>query len=89
MAWVNITISKNGIFVYISRDKSRSYWSGSKQGRSNKLSIKFNDKKQMITVNLSNRIIVHSNKDYMKIKNKAKYYKYITENDNTIEFMEK
>lgn len=89
MAWVDISISKNGIFVYISRDKSRSYWSGKKQGRSSKLSIKFNDNKQMITVNSSNRIIVHSNKDYTKIKNKAKYYKYITENDNTIEFMEK
>ena len=67
MAWVDISISNNGIFVYISRDKSRSYWSGMKKGKSSRLSIKFNDKKQMITVNSSNRIIVHSNKDYTKI----------------------
>jgi len=87
-AWCNISISKDKIFVYISRDKSRSYWIGGKKGKSCKLSIKFNDIKKTITVNTSNKIIIHSMKDYIKIKKKAIYYKYINENDNRIEFKE-
>ena len=42
----------------------------------------------MITVNTSNKIIIHSMKDYIKIKKKAIYYKYMNENDNKIEFKE-
>ncbi len=76
------------IFVYVSRDKSRSYWIGGKKGKFCKLSIKFNDSKKMITVNTANKIIIHSSKDYTKIKKKAIYYKYMNENDNRIEFKE-
>lgn len=39
----------------------------------------------MITVNIANKIIIHSMKDYIKIKKKAIYYKYINEKDNKIE----
>ena len=85
-AWYNISISKDSIFVYISRDKSRSYWIGGKKGKSSKLSIKFNDAKKTITINTANKIIIHSIKDYTKIKKKAIYYKYMNENDNRIEF---
>ena len=53
-----------------------------------KLSIKFNDAKKMITVNIANKIIIHSIKDYTKIKKKAIYYNYMNENDNRIEFKE-
>ena len=42
----------------------------------------------MITVNTANKIIIHSSKDYTKIKKKAIYYKYMNENDNRIEFKE-
>ena len=42
----------------------------------------------MITVNAANKIIIHSIKDYRKIKQKAIYYKYMNENDNRIEFKE-
>ena len=87
-AWCNISISKDKIFVYVSRDKSRSYWIGCKKGKSAKLSIKFNNSKKMITVNTANKIIIHSSKDYTKIKKKAIYYKYMNENDNRIEFKE-
>ena len=87
-AWCNIYISKDKIFVYISRDKSRSYWIGGKKGKSSKLSIKFNDAKKMIIVNTTNKIIIHSSKDYTKIKQKAIYYKYMNENDNRIKFKE-
>ncbi len=86
--WCNISISKDKIFIYISRDKSRSYWIGGKKGKSCKLLIKFNDAKKMITVNTANKIIIHSIKDYAKIKKKAIYYKYMNENDNRIEFKE-
>lgn len=89
ITWFSISISKDGVFVYISRDKSRSYWSGKKIGRSSKLSIKFNDKKKMITVNSANKIIIHSMNDYTKIKQKAIYYKLMNANDNSIEFAEK
>lgn len=85
-AWCNISISKNSIFVYVSRDKSRSYWIGGKKGKSCKLSIKFNDAKKMITVNTTNKIIIRSDLYYTKIKKKAIYYKYMNENDNRIEF---
>jgi hypothetical protein len=85
-AWCNISISKDSIFVYVSRDKSRSYWIGGKKGKSSKLSIKFNDAKKMITVNTSNKIIIRSDLYYTKIKKKAIYYKYMNENDNRIEF---
>jgi hypothetical protein len=87
-AWCNISISKNSIFVYISRDKSRSYWICGKKGKSCKLSIKFNDSKKMITVNTANKIIIHSDLYYTNIKKKAIYYKYMNENDNRIEFKE-
>ena len=87
-AWCNISISKNSIFVYVSRDKSRSYWIGRKKSKSCKLLIKFNDSKKTITVNTSNKIIIHSIKDYTKIKKKAIYYKYMNENNNRIEFKE-
>ena len=87
-AWCNISISKNSIFVYVCRDKSRSYWIGSKKSKSSKLSIKFNDAKKMITVNTANKIIIRSDLYYTKIKKKAIYYKYMNENDNRIEFNE-
>ncbi len=50
--------------------------------------LNLNDAKKMITVNIANKIIIHSIKDYTKIKKKAIYYKYMNENDNRIEFKE-
>ncbi len=85
----SISIDKNGIFVYISRDNNRIYWIGRKKGYSAKLSIKFNDKKKMITVNSSNKIMFHKAKDYETIKKKTIYYKYMKENENTVVFKER
>jgi hypothetical protein len=87
--WISISISKDGIYVYISRDNNRIYWIGSKKGYSAKLSIKFNDKKKMITVNNSNKIIFHKVKDYEKIKKKTIYYKLMKENENSVSFQDR
>lgn len=81
-----ISISKKSIFVYISRDQGRMYWIGRKTGISAKLSIKFNDKKQMITINNSYKITFHRPKDYETIKKKAIYYKHMKEDENNISF---
>lgn len=88
VSWFSISIKPDSIYIYISRDKSRSYWIGRKNGLSSKLIIKFNDKKKMITVNTSNKIIFHNIEDYNKIKEKAIYYKHMNENENKIEFFE-
>jgi hypothetical protein len=87
--WFNISINKDGIFVYISKDKGRMYWIGKKKGYSAKLSIKFNDKKKMITVNNSNKIIFHKVKDYETIKKKTIYYKLMKENENSVSFQDR
>ena len=84
-----ISISKKGIFVYISRDQGRMYWIGRKTGYSAKLSIKFNDKKQMITINNSYKITFHRPKDYETIKKKTIYYKHMQETDNKVEFSDR
>jgi len=84
--WIHMSISKNGIYVYISRDNDRVYWKGSKTGISSKLSIKFNDDKQMITINSSNKIIFHNYKDYEKIKQKTIHYKLMKEDENSVTF---
>ncbi len=82
----SISIDKNGIFVYISRDNNRIYWIGRKEGKSAKLSVKFNDKKKMITVNNSNKIMFHRPKDYEKIKKKTIYYKLMKKDENSVAF---
>lgn len=84
--WFHITVDKNGIYIYILRDNNRIYWIGRKKGISAKLSVKFNDKKNMITINNSNKITFHNSKDYEKIKKKTIYYKLMDENDNKVEF---
>ena len=62
--WVSI---KNGGFIYISRDKNRSYWILSKIEKKKRPRISFNDKKQHITVS-SNKIVIRSRGDYQKAK---------------------
>lgn len=87
--WVNISISKDGIYIYISRDNNRIYWIGSKKGYSAKLSIKFNDNKKMITINNSNKIFFHNSKDYDIIKKKTIFYKHMKEDENSVVFQER
>ncbi len=87
--WISISISKDGIYVYISRDNNRIYWSGSKKGSSDKLFIKFNDKKKMITINNSSKIMFHKSKDYETIKKKIIYYKHMKQDENSVMFQEK
>jgi uncharacterized protein YqkB len=82
----HISISANGIFVYISKDHGRMYWIGRRVGISDKLSIKFNDDKKMISINSSNKITFHKAKDYETIKKKAIYYKYMKDGENKIAF---
>lgn len=84
--WIKINITKNNIFVYISKDIYRVYWIGKKKGPSAKLSLKFNDKKQMITINNSNKIIFHRPKDYETIKKKTIYYKHMKADENIVNF---
>jgi hypothetical protein len=84
--WITFSINKNGIYVYISRDNDRVYWKGSKNGTSSKLSIKFNDNKQMITINSSNKITFQNDKDYEKIKQKTIHYKLMKEDENSVTF---
>lgn len=86
--WFSMSISKDGIYVYISRDNNRIYWIGSNKGYSAKLSIKFNDDKKMITINNSNKIMFHNSKDYEIIKKKIIYYKHMKEDENSILFEE-
>jgi len=74
-----MSISKDGIYVYISRDNNRIYWIGSKKGYSAKLSIKFND----------NKIMFHNSKDYEIIKKKIIYYKHMKEDEYSIVFEER
>ena len=87
--WIDFSIDKNRIFVYLSRDNNRIYWIGRKTGLSAKLSIKFNDSKKMITINTSNKIIFHHANDYEIIKKKTVYYKHMKSNENSVLFQNK
>jgi hypothetical protein len=87
--WFRISISKDRIFIYISRDNNRIYWSGNKKGNSDKLSIKFDDQKKLITINNSNKIKFYKSKDYETIKQKTIYYKHMKEDENNVVFQEK
>jgi hypothetical protein len=85
--WVSFSIGPDSYYVYISRDGYSNYWIGKKnKNLSARLSVKYNDNKKMITINRTNKLIFHSEKDYEKIKNKTIYYKYMNENENKIEF---
>jgi hypothetical protein len=87
--WFSISISKDRIFVYISRDNNRIYWNGSKKGNSDKLSIFFNDKKKLVAINNSSKIMFHKAKDYEMIKGKTIYYKHMKQDENSVIFQEK
>jgi hypothetical protein len=84
--WVNFSINKDSIYIYISRDNNRIYWIGRKKGLSAKLLITFSDTKNMITINKSNKIIFNKNSDYEKIKKKVIYYKHMKITENKVEF---
>lgn len=84
--WINITIDKSGMTVYISRDKNRIYWIGQTTGNSAKLVIKFDDNKQMISINKSNKIHFHNVKDYNKLKQKTILYKHMKADENSVTF---
>jgi hypothetical protein len=87
--YVDIDINSDYIKIYFWRDKSWRWWEGSKKGVSAKLSIIFNDKKNMITVNHINKIFFHRREDYELVKNKSMYYKLLNTGDNKIEFEKK
>ncbi len=87
--WFYISISKNSILVYINRDNIHIYWLCSKKGKSDKLSIKFNDDKKTISINNSSKITFHKAKDYETIKKKTIYYKYMKQHENKVVFQEK
>lgn len=88
IVWLSISISKDNIYIYISRDNNRAYWIGRKKGISSKLLIKFNDKKNMISINSSYKVIFKNSKDYRLIKDTSTYYKHITKESNIIKFEE-
>ena len=65
-----VSINNNG-FIYISRDKNRSYWILSKIEKKKRPRISFNDNKQQISVS-SNKIIMGHLSDYQKAKDLLK-----------------
>jgi len=84
--WINITIDKSGMTVYISRDKNRIYWVGRTTGQSSKLVINFDDNKNTISVNKTNKIVFHNVKDYNKLKQKTIFYKHMKVDENSVAF---
>ena len=85
--WISISISKNSYFVYINnKNGNRVYWIGRiEHPISAKLTIKFNDKKSMITFN-SYKVIFHNPKQYNEIKQKSIFYNFINKDNNIIKF---
>ena len=88
IVWLSISISKDSIYIYISRDNNRAYWIGRKKGISSNLLMKFNDKKNMISINSSFKVIFKHSKDYKLIKDKTIYYKHMTKESNIVKFGE-
>jgi hypothetical protein len=64
--WISLTIDKGSMIVYISRDKNRIFWVGQTTGHSAKMTITFDDNKQMISINKTNKITFHNAKDPIK-----------------------
>lgn len=87
--YVDIDIDKDYIKIDFWRDKSWRWWEGSKNGVSAKLSIIFNDKKHMITVNNINKIMFHRSEDYELVKSKSIHYNLMKADDNKIKFEKK
>lgn len=65
-----VSINNNG-FIYISRDKNRSYWILSKIEKKKRPRISFNDNKQQISVS-SNQFVIRSRGDYQTAKDLLK-----------------
>ena len=82
-----IFISGKHISIFIYR-KGKGYyeWIGAKRGKSAYLSLTFNDKKRIIRINNSNKLIFHTNKTYELIKRKVIIYKHMKNNKNNVEF---
>jgi hypothetical protein len=88
--WVQFSIEPNYCMVYISRDINRIYWIGRHKGKvSAGFTISFNDKLSIISINTSNKIKFHNEKDYLKIKEKMMYYKLMKPDENRVVFLER
>ena len=69
LAWVAVSDG----YIYISRDKNRSYWVLRKMKPQERPKITFNDKKKTLRIG-SNKIVVNSEKDYDSVKLLLKPY---------------
>ena len=69
LAWVAVSDG----YIYISRDKNRSYWVLRKMKPQDRPKITFNDKKKTLRIG-SNKIVVNSEKDYELVKLLLKPY---------------
>ena len=69
LAWVAVSDG----YIYISRDKNRSYWVLHKMNPQERPKITFNDKKKTLRIG-SNKIVVNSEKDYQSVKELLEKY---------------
>ena len=69
LAWVAVSDG----YIYISRDKNRSYWVLRKMKPQDRPKITFNDKKKTLRI-ASNKIVVTGEKDYNTIKSLLQPY---------------
>ena len=69
LAWVAVSDG----YIYISRDKNRSYWVLRKMKPQERPKITFNDKQKTLRIG-SNKIVVNSEKDYQLVKLLLKPY---------------
>ena len=69
LAWVAVSDG----YIYISRDKNRSYWVLRKMKPQDRPKITFNDKKKTLRI-ASNKIVVTGEKDYNTIKSLLEPY---------------
>ena len=69
LAWVAVSDG----YIYISRDKNRSYWVLRKMKPQERPKITFNDKKKTLRI-ASNKIVVTGEKDYNTIKSLLQPY---------------
>ena len=67
-------ISVSDGYIYISRDKSRSYWILNKIKPMDRPKMTFNDKKQILRIG-NNKIIIKYEKDYNTVKSLLEPYK--------------
>ena len=63
LAWVAVSDG----YIYISRDKNRSYWVLRKMKPQERPKITFNDKKRTLRIG-SNKIVINGEKDYDTVK---------------------